>query len=200
MIRFRYKKKGKNMNLKKILISSLVVASTLFAGNYNVDKSHSSVGFKVKHMMISNVKGTFDEFQGKFTYDEKTNTLKTFNGKIKVSSINTANKDRDDHLKSEEIFSAKKYPEITFKLTSIKGDTAYGDLTMKGITKNIKLDYEVGGTMKDPWGNHIAAFALSGKLKRSDYGIKWNKVLEAGGVAVSDTVKLEIEIEGKKEK
>jgi len=165
------------MNFKKIILSSTLIVSTLLAGNYNIDKSHSNVGFKVRHMMISNVKGSFDQFDGKFEFDEKTNQLKTLNGNIKVASINTANKDRDDHLRADDIFAAKKYPDITFKLTKIDGDTAYGDFTMKGVTKNIKLDYEVGGTMKDPWGNNIAAFALSGKIKRSDYGIKWNKVL-----------------------
>lgn len=188
------------MSFKKIVLASSLLVSALVAGEYSVDQSHSSVAFKVKHMMISNVKGSFDKFSGKFEYDEKSNTLKSLNAEIKVASINTANKKRDDHLKSDEIFSAKKHPTIVFKLDSVKGDTAYGKLTMKGVTKNVELDYEAGGAAIDGWGNHIAAFSLSGKLKRSDYGIKWNKVLEAGGVAVSDSVKLEIEVEGTQKK
>ncbi len=188
------------MDLRKLVVASTILVSSLFAGTYNIDKSHSSVGFKVKHMMISNVKGTFDEFKGSFEYDEKANALKSLSGEIKVASINTANIKRDKHLRADDIFDAKKYPTIMFKLTKIDGDTAYGELTMKGVTKKLKLDYEAGGTMVDPWGNNIAAFALSGKIKRSDYGITWNKVLEAGGVAVSDAVKLEIEVEGKKTK
>jgi polyisoprenoid-binding protein YceI len=174
--------------------------STLFAGNYNIDVSHSNIGFKVKHMMISNVKGNFNDFKGSFEYDEKTKTLKSLNGEIQVASINTADKKRDDHLKAPELFDAKKFPLITFKLTKIEADEVYGDFTMKGITKNIKLDFENGGTIKDPWGNERAGIALSGKLNRKDYGISWNKLLEAGGVAVGDMIKLDIEIEGIKAK
>ena len=188
------------MNFKKILITSSLLVSALLAGEYNVDTSHSSVAFKVKHMMISNVKGTFDDFSGKFNYDEKSHTLKSLEGEMQVASINTANKKRDAHLRSDEIFSAQKHPTIVFKLDSIKGDTAYGTLTMKGVTKKVEFEYEAGGAAVDGWGNNIAAFSLTGKIKRSDYGITWNKILEAGGVAVSDTVKLEIEIEGKMKK
>jgi polyisoprenoid-binding protein YceI len=96
--------------------------STLFAGNYNVDKSHSNVGFKVKHMMISNVKGNFNDFKGSFEYDEKTKTLKSLNGEIQVASINTDDKKRDDHLRAPDLFDAKKFPLITFKLTKIEAD------------------------------------------------------------------------------
>ncbi len=186
------------MSIKKILVAGLFSAVSLFAGNYNIDKSHSSVSFKVKHMMISNVKGDFSEFDGKFEYDEKTNTLKQLDGVIEVKSINTDNKKRDDHLRADDMFNASKYPLITFKLTKIDGDEAYGDFTMKGVTKNIKLDYEAGGTIVNPWGKKIAGFSLSGKIKRSDFGLTWNKALEAGGVAVSDTVRLEIDVEGVK--
>ena len=184
------------MHIKKIILTSVLLVSSLFAGNYTIDKVHSSVGFKVKHMMISNVKGTFDNFKGSFEYDEKTNTLKSLNGEIEVASINTANEKRDKHLKADDIFAAKKYPKIIFKLNKIDGDTAYGELTMKGITKKVELEYEAGGTIINPWGKKVAGFSLYGKIKRSNFNIIWNKVLEAGGVAVSDTVKLEIEIEG----
>lgn len=188
------------MNLKKLTLVSALLASSLFAGNYNVDASHSNMGFKIKHMMISNVKGSFDEFKGSFEYDEKTNVLKSLNGEITVDSINTADKKRDSHLKADELFSAKKFPKINFKLTKVDGDVAYGDITLKGITKNIKLELENGGTVKDPWGNERAGFALSGKINRKDFGISWNKVLEAGGVAVGEIVKLDIEVEGIKAK
>lgn len=188
------------MNFKKILITSSLLVSAVFAAEYNVDKSHSSVAFKVKHMMISNVKGTFDDFDGKFNYDEKSHTLQSLEGKIKVASINTANAKRDAHLRSQEIFSAEKHPTIVFKLDSIKGDTAYGTLTMKGVTKKVEFEYEAGGAAVNGRGTKIAAFSISGKINRSDYGITWNKVIEAGGVAVSDSVKLEIEVEGKEVK
>lgn len=184
------------MSLAKIIFTGSLLVSALLAGEYSVDRSHSSVAFKVKHMMISNVKGNFDTFDGKFEYDTESNSVKSLEGTIEVDSINTANQKRDAHLKSDDIFSAKKYPLITFKLDSIKGEKAYGRLTMKGVTKPIELEYESGGSALNGHGKKIAAFSLSGKIKRSDYGIKWNKVLEAGGVAVSDSVKLEIEIEG----
>jgi len=184
------------MTIQKIILASMLFVSSLFAGNYTIDKSHSSVGFKVKHMMISNVKGTFDTFKGSFEYDEKTNTLKSLTSEIEVASINTANKKRDAHLKADDIFNAKKYPKITFTLTKVEEDTAYGKLTMKGVTKEIKLDFEAGGSIINHRGKQVAGFALYGKLKRSDFNITWNKVLEAGGVAVGDTVKLEIEVEG----
>lgn len=185
------------MDIRKLFLGSLVSVVTLFAGTYEVDKSHSSIAFKVKHMMISNVKGSFDEFSGKYVYDEKTNTLKSLMGEIKVSSINTANTKRDNHLKAPDMFDASSHPNITFKLSAINGDKAYGELTMKGITKKVVFDYESGGSIKNSRGKMVSAFALSGEIKRSDYGITWNKALEAGGVAVSDEVKLEIEVEGK---
>ena len=183
-------------NLIITLVITILSSTALFAGTYNVDTSHSNVGFKVKHMMISNVIGKFDKFNGSFTYDEKTNTLKELSGTIQVDSINTANKKRDAHLKSAELFDAKKYPEIKYVLEKTDSDYAYGKLTMHGITKDVKLDLENNGMIKDPWGNTRVGLELTGKLSRKDYGITWNTVLEAGGVAVGDTIKLEIQIEG----
>lgn len=184
------------MNLKKLGLVSLLATSALFAGIYNVDASHSNVGFKVKHMMISNVTGKFDKFNGSFEYDEKTKTLKSFVGNISVKSINTDNEKRDKHLKTSDFFAADKYPEIKFVLEKTEGDKAFGKLTMRGITKDVKLDFEDNGSIKDPWGNTRVGLAISGKVNRFDYGIKYNSVLEAGGVAVGEKVKLDIEIEG----
>jgi len=188
------------MNLKKLALASTLLVSSLFAGNYNVDVAHSSVSFKVKHMMISNVKGSFGKFNGSFVYDEKTSTLKSLKGEIEVASINTDNQKRDKHLRADDMLGAKEFPKITFVITKIEGEEVYGDFKLKGVTKNIKLDFENGGTIKDPWGNERAGFALSGKISRKAYGVTYNKVLEAGGVAVGDTVKLDIEIEGIKAK
>ncbi len=188
------------MDIRKIAFVAFLTASALFAGTYNVDPVHSYIGFKVKHLMISNVKGQFETYNGKFEYDEKTNTLKSLTGNIKVSSINTGIEKRDKHLKSDEIFDAKKYPDIKFVLNKIDDDTAYGKLTIHGVTRDIKLDFDNGGSVKDPWGNQRAGFALNGKINRKDYGITWNKALETGGVVVGDKIRLEIEIEGIKEK
>ena len=184
------------MKFFKLGLVSLLASSALFAGSYTVDTSHSNVGFSVKHMMITNVSGKFNDVSGTFEYDEKTNTLKALEGEIIVASIDTANEERDTHLKQEDIFNAPKFPKITFKLTKVDGDKAFGDLTMKGITKNIELDLENGGTVTDPWGKQRAGFELEGKISRKDFDITWNKVLEAGGVAVGDTVKLKIAMEG----
>ncbi|MGB5791306.1 YceI family protein, partial [Poseidonibacter sp.] len=135
------------MNLVKLGLASILAAGALYAGTYNVDTSHSNVGFKVKHLMISNVTGKFDTFSGSFEYDEKTNSLKSLNGNIIVNSINTENAKRDGHLKSADFFDAQKFPSLTFKLNKIKNDKAYGVLTMKGIAENITLDFENNGTV-----------------------------------------------------
>ena len=188
------------MNLKKIILSSSLLVSTLFAGSYSVDNAHSSVGFQVKHMMISNVTGTFQNFEGTFEYDEKTNTLKSLTGKVDVTSINTANAKRDKHLNADDIFDSEKYPTINFVVTKVDDNDVYGDFTLKGVTKNIKLEFDEGGTIVDQKGTQRAGFSLSGKIKRSEFGLTYNSVLEAGGVAISDSVKLNIEIQGKEVK
>lgn len=180
----------------KLGFIGLISAGALYAGTYNVDIAHSHVGFKVKHMMISNVKGNFDQFSGNFEYDEKTNTIKSLSGTVIVNSINTDNEKRDAHLRADDFFAAVKYPNITFELNKVVGDTAYGKLTIRGVTKNVKLDLEVNGMIKDPWGNTRVGLALAGKINRLDYGVKYNSVLEAGGVAVGETVKFDIELEG----
>jgi len=179
-----------------LLLFGLISSASLFAGNYNIDTSHSNVGFKVKHMMISEVSGKFDKFSGSFEYDEKTKTLKALSGKIDVNSINTANEKRDGHLKSPDLFDVQKYPDIIFTLDSVKGDYAYGKLTLHGVTKNVKLTLENNGAIKDPWGNTRVGLGLSGQINRKDYGITWNTALEAGGVAVGENVKLDIQLEG----
>jgi len=188
------------MNLKKLVLTSGLLVSTLFAGNYNVDGAHSSVGFQVKHMMISKVTGTFEKFEGTFEYDEKTDTLKSLSGKIDVTSINTANAKRDKHLNADDIFDSAKYPTIDFVVTKIDGDDVYGDFTLKGVTKNIKLDFDEGGSIVDQRGTQRAGFSLEGEINRSDFGLTYNSVLEAGGVTIGDTVKLNIEIQGKEVK
>lgn len=179
------------MTKMKMGLISLFAASSLFAGTYSVDASHSNAGFTVKHMMISNVTGKIQDISGTFEYDEKANALVSVEGELKVASIFTADEDRDAHLKANDILDVEKFPKITFKSTKVEKDAVYGDLTMKGVTKNIKLDLENGGALANK-----AGFTLSGKIKRSEFGVTWNKVLEAGGVAVSDEVRLNIDIEG----
>jgi len=184
------------MKLGKLTLATIIAASTLFGGTYNIDKSHSNVGFKVKHLMISNVTGKFDKFNGNFEYDEKTNTLKSLVGNIEISSINTESEKRDAHLKSADFFDEKNHPKSTFKLTKTVEDKAYGIITIRGISKDIVLDFENNGSIKDPWGNTRVGLELNGKINRKDFGLNWNKALELGGVVVGEKVKLSIELEG----
>jgi len=184
------------MKIARLGLAAILTAGALYAGNYNVDVAHSSAAFKVKHMMISNVKGSFDKFNGTFEYDEKTKQLVALSGSIETASVNTKNAKRDGHLQSADFFDAAKYPSINFDLSKIEGDIAYGKLTMHGITKEVALDFENNGMVKDPWGNTRVGLALSGKLNRKDFGLVYNSALETGGVLIGEVVKLDIEIEG----
>ena len=184
------------MKFLKIGLASIIASSSLFAGIYNVDASHSNLGFKVKHLMISNVSGKFDKFNGNFEYDEKTKTLKSLNGEASVASINTEDEKRDAHLKSADFFDEANNPTLTYKLDKVDGDPGYGKFTIRCITKDVKFDFENNGSAIDPWGNTRVALELTGKINRKDFGLNWNKALEAGGVLVDETVKINIEVEG----
>lgn len=148
--------------------------------------------------MISNVKGEFRTFQANIDGEDFTNS--TISANIDASSISTNNEDRDTHLKSPDFFEVEKYPEITFVSTSLKkvDDNEYelvGNLTIKGITKEIKLNTDFGGFMKDPYGNEKAGFSINGKLNRKDFGLNWNAALEAGGVMVGNEIKINAEVQ-----
>ena len=188
------------MKLLKLGLATLLASSALYAASFNVDKSHSNIGFKVKHMMVSNVVGNFKDFSGTIEYDEKTKTLKSLVGNIAVSSINTENTKRDNHLKADDFFAAKQFPNITFKSTKIDGEEIIGELTLRGITKEVSFELENNGTIIDPRGNTRVGLSLEGKINRKDFGVKYNKILEVGGVAVGDKVKLIIDLEGIKKK
>ena len=172
----------------------LMAGGLLFGAPYTVDVSHSSVGFKIKHLMISNVTGNFSRFSG--SYDLESGVLKSLEGHIEAASVDTGVEKRDDHLRSPDFFDAARYPDITFTMTGVSGDTLTGDLTLHGVTRSVTLEAEVSGVVKDPWGNTRSSISLSGKIKRSDFGLTWNKALETGGVVVGDEVKLSVELEG----
>ncbi|AFL68148.1 YceI family protein [Sulfurospirillum barnesii] len=173
-----------------LALSSSIASAAL----YTVDTAHSTVGFKVKHMMISNVSGNFNTFKG--TFDFANGTFSAIDGVIQASSIDTDNQDRDKHLRSADFFDVTKHPEITFKFTKQEGTKVYGDLSIKGVTKPVVLSLEMGGEVKDPAGKMRTAFVLEGKINRQDFGLTWNKALEAGGVVVDETVKLIIDVQG----
>lgn len=163
-----------------------------------LDPTHSEIFFKVKHLMITNVKGTFGSFNA--SIDGEDFSKSPIAVTIDVNSISTNNADRDAHLKSGDFFETEQHPEINFVSKSFdsKGGDEYklsGDLTIKGITKPITLDVEFGGTNKDPWGNEKAGFEVKGKFNRSEFGLNWNSALETGGLLVSDEVKLEASVQ-----
>ena len=166
-----------------------------------IDPTHSEIQFKVRHLMISTVTGSFTDYNVQAESEE----YDMMNAKVvftaKLDSISTGNADRDAHLKSPDFFDASNHPEIKFVGTSVNpGDSKEefrltGDLTVRGTTKPITLDVEFGGIAKDPWGNTRTGFTVTGKLNRKDYGLTWNAVTEAGGVVVSDEVKIQCGVE-----
>lgn len=165
------------------------------------DPNHSEVSFKVKHLMVTNVSGSFNHFSvtAAATGDDFTNAVVEFTAD--ATSISTNNEKRDEHLKSADFFDAANFPQITFKATKFEkkdSEEEYeltGDLTMKGITKSVKLNAEFGGVIKDPWGNTKAGFTVTGKINRKDFGLNWNAALETGGVMVSEDVRINSEIQ-----
>ena len=164
------------------------------ATKWNLDTAHSEITFKVRHMMISNVKGEFKNFNVDLeSEDENFRNVKA-SASIDTSSISTNNTDRDNHLKSAEFFNAEAHPQITFETDSLN-DEVTGNLTINGVTKPVKLDVDFGGINVDPWGQTKAGFSFEGKIKRSDFGLNWNAALEAGGVMVSDEVKIAGELQ-----
>lgn len=167
---------------------------------WNLDPAHSEVTFKVKHMMITNVSGSFNDFSVEAETEGEDFTKSTVSFTTKATSVNTNSEQRDGHLRSPEFFDTEKFPEIKFKATSyekVSGEDykLKGDLTIKDVTKNITLDVEYGGIQKDPWGNMKAGFTITGKINRKDFGLTWNAALETGGVMVSDDVKINCEIQ-----
>lgn len=164
------------------------------ATKWNLDTTHSEITFKVRHMMISNVKGAFNTFTAEVEAEDDTFKNAKVSATINVDSIDTNNADRDTHLKSADFFNAELNPTITFESASLADDVT-GHLTINGVTKPVQLEVEFGGINQDPWGNTKAGFTFEGKIKRSDFGLNWNAALETGGVLVSDEVKIAGELQ-----
>lgn len=180
------------------LAASLFAASS-FAGQYKIDTTHSSVTFKVKHLVVSTVRGSFSKFDGTLDFDPtKPNALKV-DATIDAKSIDTKEPKRDEHLRGTDFFATEKNPNVTFKskkanLTDGKG-TLTGDLTIRGVTKPVTLDVEFLGAAKDPWGNNKASFSGMTKINRKDFDMKWNEKLDNGGLLVSEEVEVVLDIE-----
>jgi len=167
---------------------------------WSIDTSHSQIQFAVRHMMISNVRGRFENFSGTVDLDEQKPENSKVDVKIDVTTINTRDPQRDGHLKSPDFFEAEKYPYVTFVSKQVKqADAAHakivGDLTIRNVSKEVVLDVEFNGMAKSPWGTTSAGFSAETKINRKDFGLEWNKALETGGVLVGDEITISIELE-----
>lgn len=165
-----------------------------------IDPAHTEVSFKIKHLMVSNVNGIFGSFEGSIETEGENFSNARAEFSADVSSINTNNSDRDTHLKGADFFEVEKYPKLTFTSTEFKkiDEDTYeitGDLTIRDVTKSVKVKAEFGGFALDPWGNNKAGLSITGKFNRKDFGLVWNAPLETGGFLLSDEVKIAIELQ-----
>ena len=163
--------------------------------NWNIDNAHSEIAFKVKHMMISTVTGYFEDYSASVETENEDFKGASFSFTAHTDSINTKNSDRDAHLKSDDFFNAEAYPELKFESKSFDGNTLVGDLTIKNITKEVSLDVDFNGVAVDPYGQTKAGFDISGAINRKDFDLTWSAVTEAGKIVVSDTVKLQLNVQ-----
>ena len=196
--------------MKKVIalvaVLLFTVAGSIFSQTtWEVDKVHTNVLFNVSHMVVAEVTGSFKDFDATITNKKADYSDALAEMTIKVASISTDNEKRDAHLKSDDFFAAEKFPEITFKSKAFKktGDNTYkitGDFTMRGVTKTIELDAKFKGEINDPWGNTKAGWKVTGTIDRTDYGVNWNKAIEAGGFVVGKTVDITINAEFAKKK
>lgn len=166
---------------------------------YDVDLEHSIVEFKVSHMVISNTTGHFKDYSGFIEMDPEAGTVKAIDATIKTASVTTNHEKRDTHLRTPDFFDVEKYPTMTFKMKSYKkngdGYIAVGDLTLRGVTKEVTLAGNLNGVTKDPWGKTRAGFTAEGTVNRKDFGMVWNKALDSGGLVVGDEISIKLEIE-----
>lgn len=168
---------------------------------WGIDPVHSEIAFKVKHLMITNVKGGFKEFDASIYTTGEDFMTSEIDFWMNPASVDTGDAKRNEHLKSPDFFDVENFKQISFtgntyeKVDNDGSYTLYGDLTIKGITKQIKLDVEFGGVIKDPWGSERAGFSINGKINRKDWGLSWNTALEAGGMLVSDDVNISCEVQ-----
>ena len=178
---------------------SIVATPTTLSGTYTIDPSHSRIGFVARHAMITKVRGSFNEFEGSGYFDAENPANSHLQLIIKARSIDTRNADRDGHLRSNDFFDMENHPEISFVSTAVEqvdADTyrLTGDLTIKGVTKPVTVDFEYTGAAVDPYGNQRIGFEGRTTVNRKDWGVNWNAALEAGGVLVSEKVTLEFEV------
>jgi polyisoprenoid-binding protein YceI len=167
---------------------------------WTIDPVHSSVEFAVRHLMITTVKGRFTDVQGTVVLDEANPAGSSAEITIQAASIDSREPQRDAHLKSADFFDVETFPTLTFRSTTVRdlksdGFTLIGDLTIRGVTRQVALDVTTEGRAKDPWGGQRAGYTASTRIKRSEFGLTWNQLLETGGLAVSDDVKISLDVQ-----
>ena len=183
------------------VVAAFAVAGPAVASSWVLDTEHSTVGFAVKHMMVTDQKGAFDTFSGTIELDDKDVTKSTVNVTIEPASVNTKNKKRDDHLRSPDFFDAAKFPKMTFVSTKVEkakdgGLLVTGNLTIKGVTKPVTLTVApLSDEFKDPWGGSHRGTTATATINREEFGLTWNKAIEKGGFVVGKDVKIELQIE-----
>jgi polyisoprenoid-binding protein YceI len=188
-------------HINSFLVILFFTAGSLFAQTkWNFDASHTNIGFEVDHMVIASVEGEFTKFDGSIETKGDGFENAAINFTADIASISTDNEKRDGHLKSDDFFNAEKYPQMIFKsksMKNVKGDNwkLVGDLTIRDATKEVTLDVKYRGMVNDPWGNTRVGFKISGEVNRFDYNLKWNNLLETGGLIVGEDVTLEIDVE-----
>lgn len=168
--------------------------SDLTPGTWTLDPAHTTVGFTVRHAGISKVRGTFGDLEGTLVVGQGGDDLR-FEATLQTASVSTGNADRDGHLKSADFFDAETFPEIRFVSTEVSGDSLTGELTIRDVTKPVTLDFSYEGAATDPFGTYRAGFTGETTISRKEFGLTWNAALEAGGVLVSDEVKIQVEAE-----
>lgn len=189
-------------NVIALLLSAscLLLSADAWAATYTIDPDHSTVAFRIRHI-LSYIRGTFDRFEGRFTYAPEHPEQWKAEAMIQAASIDTRVEQRDDHLRSPDFLDAAQFPAITFTSTQVTdatptSATLHGLLTIHGVEKPVTLDLEIHGEAKDPWGNVRAAFTATTTINRKDFGLTWNKVLETGQLLVGEDVEITLEIEG----
>ena len=178
-------------------------SATIAADAYVFDPAHSSIEFSVKHLVITNVKGSFDRFDGSISADPEKIEESSVNVTIDVASINTKNEKRDEHLRSSDFLDAENHPQITFRSSEIRktndGYVAAGTLTIRGVAKEVELPFALHGPITSPWGETVAGIEIAYEIDRQEFGVSWNQTLDTGGVVVGNEVRIEINLEVKKE-
>jgi polyisoprenoid-binding protein YceI len=188
---------------KKTILAALALTALSAVGaqaaTYAIDAAHSSVNFKVRHMMVSKVNGSFTGFDGTIEFDAAAPAGGSVVAEIDVATVDTNDEKRDEHLASADFFDVATFPKMTFRSTGLKADgdawLLAGDLTLHGVTRPVELALEFNGEITDPWGGVRAGFTAEGAIKRSDFGMTWNKAMDKGGLVVGDEVAVSLEIE-----